>query len=971
MTTHGFELVREEYIDELNSNVRIYRHAKTGAELMSVLNDDENKTFGITFRTPPEDSTGVAHIMEHSVLGGSRKYQVKEPFVELLKGSFKTFLNAMTFPDLTMYPVATTNMNEFYNLVDVYLDAVFHPLITPNHLDQEGWHLDLEKKGDDIIYKGIVFNEMKGQYSSPESLLYYATKESAFPDNAYKHNSGGDPKAIPDLDYEQFRSFHETYYHPSNARIFFYGDDPEEERLRLMDAYLKDFEAKEIESGVELQAPFSEPKQVTYPYSVDVDGANNDKSYVSVNWVLPESYDPELRMGLSVMSYAILGTAASPLRKKLVDSGLGDDVIGGGISGQMRQMTFSVGMKGVQTAVTPKVEALILEGLEELAANGIEKEQIESALNTIEFSLRENNTGSFPRGLALLFRSMSTWNYDQDPLQPLRFEAPLTAVKEKLAEHPEYLQELIRTYILDNTHRVTVFLEPDPELQQRWESEEKEKLAAIQAKLTDTQIDDIVATSEKLRELQATPDDPEALAAIPRLTLADLDKENKIIPIETSEANGADILYHDLFTNGIVYLEVGFNAHVLPADLLPYVKLFGQTLTQIGTETEDFVKLQQRIGRKTGGIHPSTFMAAKKEADDAALWLFLSGKSTVAQVDDMLAIIRDVFLTVKLDNQERFKQMVLRSKAGIESSLIPSGHSVVNRRIGSYFSESGWLAEKTGGIEYLFFLRQLAEDVENDWPAVLAKLEAVRSHLVNRNAMLCNVTLDAENWAIVEPKLRAFTTNFPAKDVHVQSWDWKRPLIAEGLTIPAQVNYVAKGANLYELGYQRHGSITPVTNYLRTTYLWEKIRVQGGAYGGLLSFNSTTGVFSFLSYRDPNLLKTVQNYDGAGEFLRRDINEDELVKSIIGAISGMDGYQLPDAKGYSSMTRYLTNTTDEYRQQVRDEILGTTAADFKQLADVLDQLRDNGLVTVLGSGEAIAKANAEMGEGWLQVSKVM
>ena len=346
MTTHGFELVREEYIDELNSKVRMYRHVQTGAELMSVLNDDENKTFGITFRTPPEDSTGVAHIMEHSVLGGSRKYQVKEPFVELLKGSFKTFLNAMTFPDMTMYPVATTNMNEFYNLVDVYLDAVFHPLITPNHLDQEGWHLDLEKKEDDIIYKGIVFNEMKGQYSSPESLLYYATKESAFPDNAYQHNSGGDPKAIPDLDYEQFRSFHETYYHPSNSRIFFYGDDPEEERLRLMNAYLKDFEAKAIESGVELQAPFSEPKQVTYPYSVDADGAHGDKSYVSVNWVLPESYDAQLRMGLSVMSYAILGTAASPLRKKLVDSGLGDDVIGGGISGQMRQMTFSVGMKG-------------------------------------------------------------------------------------------------------------------------------------------------------------------------------------------------------------------------------------------------------------------------------------------------------------------------------------------------------------------------------------------------------------------------------------------------------------------------------------------------------------------------------------------------------------------------------------------------------------------------------------------------
>ena len=518
---------------------------------------------------------------------------------------------------------------------------------------------------------------------------------------------------------------------------------------------------------------------------------------------------------------------------------------------------------------------------------------------------------------------------------------------------------------------MTVFLEPDSELQARWDKEEKEKLAAIQAKLSDEQIDDIVATTHKLKELQAAPDDPEALAAIPRLTLADLEEENKNIPIAISQANGAEILYHDLFTNGIVYLEAGFNAHVLPADLLPYVKLFGRALVEIGTESEDFVKLQQRIGAKTGGVYPSTFISAKREADDAAAWLFLRGKSTVAQVDDLLGIMRDVFLTVQLDNQERFKQMVLRAKSGVESGLIPSGHSVVNRRLRSYFSESGWLGEKTGGVDYLYFLRQLAEDVENDWPSVLAKLEALRDLLVNRNAMLCNVTLDAANWAIVEPKLRQFIDQFPASDVNIQTWDWQRPLTAEGLTIPAQVNYVAKGANLYDLGYKRSGTITPITNYLRTTYLWEKIRVQGGAYGGLLSFSSSTGVFSYLSYRDPNLLKTVENYDNAGQFLRRDISEDELVKSIIGSISGLDSYQLPDAKGFSSLSRYLTNTTDEYRQQVRDEVLSTTAADFAQLADVLDQLKENGLVTVLGSAEAIAAANAEKGGDWLEVSKVM
>ncbi len=971
MTMHGFELVREEYIEELKSDVRIYRHLQTGAELISVQNEDENKAFGITFRTPPEDSTGVAHIMEHSVLGGSRKYQVKEPFVELVKGSFKTFLNAMTSSDMTTYPVATTNMQEFYNLVDVYLDAVFYPLITPHHLQQEGWHLDLEDKDDPLIYKGIVFNEMKGVYSSPESLLYMAIQESAFPDNAYAFSSGGDPKVMPQLNYEQFRTFHETYYHPSNARIFFYGDDPEEERLRLLDGYLKDFEVQEIASGVAIHAPFAEPKRVHYPYGVDADGENREKAFVSVNWVLPEFYDPTLRMALGVMSYAILGTAASPLRKVLVDSGLGDDVIGGGLSGQLKQMTFSVGMKGVNTAVTEQVATLILAELENLAENGIAPEQIEAALNSIEFSLRENNTGSFPRGLSLMFRMMRTWLYEQDPLQPLKFEAPLTAVKETLATKPTYFQELIRTYILENTHRVTVFLEPDATLQKQWETDEKESLAAIKTKLSTAQLEEIIETTETLKERQSTPDDSQALAAIPRLTMADLDKKNKLIPMAISKEGGAEILYHDLFTNGIVYLEVGFNAHVLPADLLPYLKLFGGALVGIGTETEDFVTVQQRIGRKTGGIYPSTHMSAKREADEAALWLFLSGKATMAQVDEMLNIMRDLFLTVKLDNQERFKQMVLRAKAGLESGLIPSGHSVVNRRLSSYFSESGWLAEQMGGIEYLFFLRRLAQDVEEDWPAVLAKLERLHHLLVNRNGMLCNMTLDGANWALVEPKLRDFVTAFPVQDVNLQNWDWKRPLLSEGLTMPVQVNYVAKGTNLYTLGYTRHGSIAPITNYLRTTYLWEKIRVQGGAYGGMVSFNSNTGVFTYLSYRDPNLLKTVENYDRVGPFLRQEINKDELTKSIIGSISNMDGYQLPDAKGSSSMVRYLSNSTDEYRQQARDEILGTTPADFAQLADVLDEVVNNGLVTVLGSADAISSANAEMGGDWLQVSKVM
>ena len=972
--THGFELLREEKIEERNVMARLYRHVKSGAELLSLENDDENKSFGIVFRTPPEDSTGLPHIMEHSVLGGSQKYPLKEPFVELVKGSMKTFLNAFTSADMTAYPVASTNAQDFYNLVDVYLDAVLNPLITPNHLAQEGWHLELESLDDPLIYKGIVFNEMKGAYASPEGVLYRQIKQAMFPDNAYRHDSGGDPEAMPNLTYEQFRSFHETFYHPANSRIVFYGDDDPEQRLKLADGYLREFEQVEIDTAVPAHAPFSEPKRFTFPYSVADGDDSSQKHYVTVNWVLPPADDDMmLRRALSVLSVTLLGRPGSPLRKTLVDSGLGDDVIGGGFSGRMRQGTFSVGMKGVLAENVNRVETLILETLARLADEGFEPEAVEAAVNSIEFSLRENNTGSFPRGLSLMFSALPNWLHDQDPLAPLKFEDVLTAVKETIANDAMYLPGLIRTCLLNNSHRGTVILEPDATLQQRQEMAEKEKLAAIKARLNEKQLNDIIRQTRELKALQEKPDSPENLAKLPRLTLADLDKENKLIPTERTEAAGVEALYHDLFTNGIVYMELGMNLHALPTDLLPYVKLFGRALVEIGTETEDFVQLQQRIGRKTGGIYPTTFLSAKRGDAEAAAWLFLRGKASLGQAQEMLDIMRDVLLTVSLDNQERFRQIVLRAKAGLESGLVPSGHSVVNRRLRSYFTESSWASEQVNGIDYLFFLRRLAEQVENDWPSVLAKLEAVRSILISRQNMLVNVTLDQENWRGFQPQLANLMAQMPDVPVRMQSWDWQRPLQNEGLTIPAQVNYVAKGGNLYDLGFREHGSVSAIVNYLRTTYLWEKVRVQGGAYGGMIGFSNYTGVLSYYSYRDPNLLQTLDVYDNVASFLQRGVSDDDLTKSIIGAISAIDSYQLPDAKGYTAMSRILINSTEAYRQKMRDEILGATSADFANFGEAVAGLADyeKAVVTVLGSAEAITKANEMMNGHWLHVTKVI
>ncbi|MBX3015041.1 MAG: insulinase family protein [Caldilineaceae bacterium] len=968
---HGFELCGEETIAELQTVARTYRHVQTGAALISMINHDENKVFGIAFRTPPTDSTGIAHIMEHAVLGGSQKYPLKEPFVQLIKGSLKTFLNAMTYPDKTVYPVASTNTQDFYNLVDVYLDAVFHPLITPNHLAQEGWHYELEKTDAPLTFKGVVYNEMKGAYSSPDSLLYRQSSRSLFPDNAYGFDSGGDPAEIPNLTYAQFAHFHATYYHPSNARIFFYGDDDPTERLRLLDAQLRQFQPIAVNGIVALQPPFAAPKTFVYPYGADAAATTPQKSMVQLNWLLPEGDDPDLMMGLSILSYALLGMAASPLRKRLMDTGLGEDVTGGGLSTGRRQMTFAVGLKGVEPAAVDQVEPLILAALTDLAQTGLTNDMVEAALNTMEFSLRENNTGSYPRGLSLFFRMLTTWLYEHDPLMLLRYEAPLAKLKARLQTDSRYWQSLIQHYLLDNPHRTTVTLTPDVTYNQQLEAAEKERLAQARSQMDTEALQQVMTTAQTLKAFQEREDPPEALAALPMLTLHDLEPKVKTIPNEVSALGDGQLLYHDLFTNGILYLTLGFNLHALRQDLLPYIHLFGRALTEMGTDKEDFVELQQRIGRKTGGIGHSVLLGESRHQPETNAWFLVSGKSTVAQTPDLLAILRDILLTVKLDDRERFRQIVLKAKARNESGLIPSGHSVVSGRLRAAFTEADWLDEEMGGINYLFFLRRLATEVESDWPAVLHKLEEVRRALLNRTGMICNVTLDRENWRQVQPQVAEFVARLPAAVQPHPLWTPTFDRSHEGLVVAAQVNYVGKGANLYELGYQYHGSSSVITNFIRTSWLWDKIRMQGGAYGAYCTFGRQSGVLTFLSYRDPNLLNTLAVYDQTAQILRNtQLSAQELTRNIIGSIGAMDGYQLPDAKGYTAMVRHLLGESDAERQQIRDEVLRTTLADFRTFADVLDAAKQQGSVVVMGPQSALEAVNAER-PGWLRLTKVM
>ena len=661
-TLNTFQLIREEHVPEFNSVAKLYRHAPTGAEILSMENDDENKCFGISFRTPPADSNGIAHILEHSVLCGSRKYPLKEPFIEMAKGSMNTFLNAFTFPDKTCYPVASTNLQDFYNLVDVYLDAVFYPNLTPYTLAQEGWHYEIEEPDAPLQFKGVVFNEMKGNYSSPDGRLSEYMQQSLYPDNEYGVDSGGDPEVIPNLTFEQLSEFHQRLYHPSNARIFFYGDDDGQKRLAILDEWLSAFEKSDPKSQVNFQSRWNEPRRAEKTYATDEEG--DGKSYIKIGWLLDEPQNMDEALAWQMLSYVLLSTPASPLRKALIDSRLGESVTGG-LEESLKQPFFSAGLKGIEVENADKVETLILDTLHDLAKNGIDPETIEAAVNTIEFHLRENNSGGFPRGLALMLWSLESWLHDKDPIEPLRFEKPLQELKARLKSERVF-ETMIQQELLNNTHRSTIVLRPDAELTARQEADEQARLNTARELLSPDDIQKLILDTQELRRRQETPDAPEVLAMIPGLQLADLDKQNKITPKEEKHLSGVPVLHNPLFTNGVLYADIGFSLRNVPQHLLPYVSLFGRALTQIGTEKEDFVRLTQRIGQKTGGVGASTFLSAKRDHPDAAAWLFLRGKVVPERAQDLLDIWRDVLLTVKLDNKERFKQMAMEEKARLE-----------------------------------------------------------------------------------------------------------------------------------------------------------------------------------------------------------------------------------------------------------------------------------------------------------------
>jgi Zn-dependent M16 (insulinase) family peptidase len=979
----GFELLREQAIPEIASHAQLYRHVRTGAELLALANEDPNKTFGIALRTVPTNDTGVAHVLEHCVLnGGSLKYPLKELFIELHKGSPATFINAFPVLDKTLYPCASQNLQDLYNLMDVYLDVVFRPRLARHTFEQEGWHYELEDLDAPLVYRGIVFNEVKGGYATADAVLLGEALRALFPDTVYGRHVGGHPRHIPDLTYEQLKAFHAAHYHPSNACFFLYGDLPLGECLRRVGEYLNGFGRTPACAGVALQPPFAAPRVATVPYQPVGGKDAGDQACVTVNWVLAESDDPVRTLALEILRQALVGSPASPLRKALLDTGLGEALAGlpewlrmaSGLSAWflLRQLVFSTGLKGIAAGNAGRVEPLILRTLEALAEGGLATDTLEAALNTVEFRLRENHPAGFlagQRGIALLLRALHTWLYGGDPLALLAFEAPLAAVKARWAADPHFFGGLIRTHLLENPHRITLYLRPEPDLWQRQEAEEKERLARARAAMDAAALQVLLENTRTLKRRQEEPNSPQALASLPVLTRQDMDRRCPRIPLQVGEEAQTRVFYHPLPTNGIVYLDLGLDLRTLPQEDLPYAALFGQALLEMGTRTQDSVQLGQRIGRFTGGIAPQVLASEASGGAPGPVWLFLRGKATAGKGSELLSILRDVLLTVNLDNRERFRQLVTEEKARRQAGLLSRGAQTVGRRLHAHWTDAGWADDQLNFTGSLFFLRQLAHKIASDWPAVLARLKAIRAMLVNRNALLANVTLDASAWPRFRPALAAFLSDLPIAPCSRARW--KRPVLAthEGFAIPSQVNYVGKGANLFRLGYALHGSALAITRYLNSTWLWNQVRAQGGAYEGFATFDHLSGVFTYLSSHDPHLSRTLERFDGTSEALRRvELDDDELARSITGAIAGMDAGPLPDEQGFTSMARTLCGQEDERRQRLRQELLHTTPAHFKAFADVLDAVRAQGHVVVMAAEERLRAANERRGGKWLTMA---
>ncbi len=948
MMVHGFQVDRAVYVKELDSQAYEMRHVQSGARLLYIQNEDDNKVFSISFRTTPTDSTGVPHICEHSTLCGSRKFPLKEPFVELVKGSLNTFLNAMTFPDKTMYPVASRNAIDFKNLMDVYLDAVFFPNMLKDKevLMQEGWHYEMASADSPLTYSGVVYNEMKGVFSSPDAQLERHVMDNLFPDTTYGVESGGDPDCIPQLTQEAFAAFHAKYYHPANSYIFLYGDMDIDSTLAFInDEYLSHFHVELIDSAIARQIPTGSVIK-SYPYGIANDEKTAHKTLHSLTYVVDDAIDTTLGLAFKVLTYVLLQSPAAPLKKALVDAGVGKDISGDFQDGLLQPL-WSIAVNGSDPEEQEKILPVVRQVLEDMVAHGIDKTMLEGALNRVEFTLREADFAGRPKGLIYGIRCMDTWLYDKDPLEPLRYEDALKTLRAGMKNG--YYEHILQKYILDNPYFALVSLVPQPGLTEEHDKAMAEKLAAYKATLSAADIEQIMAATQALKKRQAAPDSPEALLTIPTLSRSDLEQKAESIVMHEEDAAGIHICHVPDFTNGITYLNAYFDLHGMTAEDIPYVYLLSDLLGDLDTKEHSYMEIASLIDLHTGGID-STVSAFSDRTDNKKYMPVFKLKTKVLSqnLDKAISLLKEISLDTVFTNTDRLVELIEETKAGWDMDAFRRGHTIVMHRVLSYVSPVEAFCD-AGELSYYEFISRIAAQIRENSAAVAARLEQTMKKIFTRAAMTLEITSDEDDKNNAVSLLPAWTQALPAGEKQTSLCQFALTQKNEGIMTSGKVQYVAKGGNFRDHGYAYTGSLMVLDTILQYGYLWTKIRVQGGAYGAFTRFYDN-GDMVLCSYRDPNLGHSIDAYNALADYLDDfNVSDREMTKYVIGTLSRIDIPLTPSLRGDKAMNRYFTGTTQEAAQARRDQLLQTTAADIRALAPLIRAVMKDNNVCVMGN----------------------
>ena len=950
---HGFILKENEFVKDINSKIQIFEHEKSGAKLMYIGNDDTNKTFSIGFKTPPTDDTGVMHILEHSVLCGSKNFPTKKPFVELCKSSLNTFLNAITYSDKTVYPVSSRNEKDFYNLMHVYLDAVFYPNIYVDDkiFRQEGWRYHIEKNTDDIIYNGVVYNEMKGALSSPLSQVVRKIEETLYPDNAYAFESGGDPKFIPNLTYEQFINTHKTLYHPSNSYITLYGDLDLEKTLEFIDSkYLSSFEKLAINVNIEKQSPFNKRVVKKFNYSVSDASQLENQDYLALNISIGDINDVELNIALNILTVILIYSEGAPLKQALIDEKLCDDVLGVYCS-DVLQPYFSIILKGAKKENKDKFIEIVERTLSDLVNNGINKKSVKGCINVFEFKYREGEDSSTPKGLNYSLDAMASWIHGSSPIERLKFEKHFETIKKSLKE--PYFENIISRYILNNPHSSLIILEPEMNLNQKDEEIVKEKLSNLKDSLSKDEIDNMVKKTKELIDYQNREDSEEALETIPSLSVEDLDKEVPDLKVDKYQFGKTEVYYHDIFTGGISYIDVQFNTKAVNEEDISYIGLLSNLLSRISTNSKNYVDLSNEIMCNLGGLTVFTKEYAKNnDIDNYEPVLNISCKALTNKTKTAIELITEIVNETNFEDTKRIKELIKEKISDLEIGIMSSGHVTATKRMSSYYNQLGIYQEKVNGLDYYKFLKNIDKNIDSNIEDLKKKLYEIKELIFNVNNMRVSVVGSNDEKNALLNNLELLQKSLPDNNVDYQNYTLKRDVLNEAILIPSDVQYVAKGYNFKKLGYDYHGSMEVLENILRYGYLWNNVRVKGGAYGAMISV-SDYGNFTLCSYRDPNVKETIDIYKELPSFVENiEVSKKELEKAIIGTMSDKQLPLSPRAIGKYAISCALSNKTKEYRQKLVNEILATSIEDLKNHSKLIKDIMDIDCQTVTGNEKA-------------------